>query len=175
MAQIVRLDSIDELVDVIEEYCRLAKVEKASAKKREETRLASGVLLLELRKRIEAGEGGNFTWWEWYKNNLTSVRSRRDAERLIALVSEDDPVAAAEEERKKKRTAMRALREQRAGETAQVLDFTTATHTGNVGRKPKVVPDPVEQIWQSIAQRIAELSSAQKQRLIAAILAGELR
>jgi hypothetical protein len=171
MAEVVRLDGIDDLVDVIEEYCRLAKVEKASAKKRAETRLASGVLLLELRKRIEAGEGGNFTWWEWYKNNLTSVRSRRDAERLIALVSEDDPVAAAEEERKKKRTAMRALREQRTGKAAQVLDFPTATHIGNVGRKP----DPVEQIWQSIAQRIAELSSAQKQRLIAAILAGELR
>jgi hypothetical protein len=61
-------------------------------KKVETARIRLGTTLNEMRERIETGEEGQITWWDWYEAHF--VRSRRDAERVMALALEADPVAA---------------------------------------------------------------------------------
>jgi hypothetical protein len=46
-------------------------------------RIEAGKMLPDLRKRIEAGEAGEVSWWEWYGKHF--ARSRRDAQRVMAL------------------------------------------------------------------------------------------
>lgn len=72
-------------------------------------RLAAGQMLLVLRKRIEDGEAGaGVEWWPWYESKF--VRSRRDAERVMALARDEDPDAAVEEEKAEARESMRRSR-----------------------------------------------------------------
>ena len=68
----------------------------------------AGRMLLQLRKRIEAGEAGETTWWHWYSANFT--RSRRDAEKCMAMASSENPEAALERERQRAREGMREYR-----------------------------------------------------------------
>ena len=62
-------------------------------------------------------------WWVWYAANFKN-RSRRDAQRVMALARSDDPGAAAEEERAKNRAAVAAHRK-RAGEAEPQPGGTT--------------------------------------------------
>ena len=57
-------------------------------------RVACGKELLALRVRIEGGEAGKVEWWEWYGERF--ARSRRDAEKVMALAAAEDPEAAHE-------------------------------------------------------------------------------
>jgi hypothetical protein len=71
-----------------------------AGKKAYSARLAAGLILIELRQRIEAGEAGEgIEWWAWYERK--SIRSRRDAEKVMALARAEDPEAAAETARAK--------------------------------------------------------------------------
>jgi len=55
-------------------------------------RIECGAELLALRARIEAGEAGEISWWEWYQQKFT--RSRADAEKLMAIASNMNPELA---------------------------------------------------------------------------------
>ena len=75
-------------------------------------RLEAGELLLALRQRIEGGEAGEewrANWWGWYKTQ-PFIRSRADANKVMALASADDPSAAHAEEKTAARKSMRRLR-----------------------------------------------------------------
>jgi hypothetical protein len=76
-------------------------------------RIEAGKELLQLRARIEAGEAGvGVQWWQWYESKF--VRSRRDAERVMALARDADPDAALERERERNREHQRSSRAARA-------------------------------------------------------------
>ena len=79
-------------------------------KKVDNFRISAGKQLVELQARIEAGEAGKgVKWWSWYAENFKS-RTKRDAQKVMALAKADDPEAAAEEERTKAREGMAAHR-----------------------------------------------------------------
>ena len=82
----------------------------AYGKKLDDHRITLGVLLNDLRARVDAGEAGKgVKWWSWYGEHFPD-RSRRDAERVMRLASSDDPQAAADEERSRAREGMAAHR-----------------------------------------------------------------
>jgi hypothetical protein len=84
---------------------------KSYGEKVDQFRISAGKQLVELKVRIEAGEAGKgVKWWFWYAENFKN-RSRRDAQRVMALANADDPEKAAEEERTKARDGMAAHRE----------------------------------------------------------------
>ena len=104
LAQVVK--RIDTSFDKLKQY----------SEKADQYRSSAGKQLVELRARIEAGEAGKgVKWWAWYAANFKN-RTRRDAQRVMALARSDDPGAAAEEERAKNRAAAmkRARRRSRA-------------------------------------------------------------
>ena len=71
---------------------------KTYGEKADQYRISAGKQLVELQARIEAGEAGKgVKWWVWYAANFKN-RSRRDAQRVMALARSDDPGAAAEED-----------------------------------------------------------------------------
>ena len=78
-------------------------------------RLKAGSKLLTLRQRIEAGEAGEISWWDWFEKLKEDkipvlIRSRKDCERLMRLASADDPLAALEAEQAKDRDRKRIAR-----------------------------------------------------------------
>jgi hypothetical protein len=101
-----KADTLDEMVSEIHrQFDEAMRCEK----KAYSARIYTGQLLLELRARIEAGEAGdNINWWEWHEAKF--VRSRRDAEKVMALAKADDPEAAHEQEKAKAREGMRQRR-----------------------------------------------------------------
>jgi len=71
-------------------------------------RVECGMELLALRARIEAGEAGQINWWNYYQQKFT--RDRRDAERIMAIASAENPQAAHEAEKAATRQRMQAFR-----------------------------------------------------------------
>ena len=57
-------------------------------------------------------------WWKWYAEHFKN-RTRRDAQKVMALARSDDPDAAAEEEREKNRKAKALQRKREADEQPQ--------------------------------------------------------
>ena len=78
-------------------------------KEGEEHQLRAGLLLLELRRRIQAGEAGAISWWAWYERRFKGyISSRKYAEQLMRWARSEDPVAAIEAHRTKSRERGRA-------------------------------------------------------------------
>jgi hypothetical protein len=76
---------------------------ESTRKKLHARRIKIGSLLLEIKQRIDAGENGELsTFWEWFEG-MVPGRSRRDAERMIEIVSSDDPEAAYQKKLEKHR------------------------------------------------------------------------
>jgi hypothetical protein len=104
--------SLDEAVRAI--HLKFDEAIKADIKAHK-ARIATGQLLLDLRRRIESGEAGaDVEWWPWYESKF--VRSRKDAERLMRIASAEDPEAALIGEREKTRIAVAKHREKKAVE-----------------------------------------------------------
>jgi hypothetical protein len=80
---------IDQIVKAIDAKMMFSISSDADANNH---RLDAARMLLALRKRIEA-DGQN--WWKWHKDHF--ARSKRDAQRLLAIAVADDPPAAAAE------------------------------------------------------------------------------
>lgn len=99
-------NSIDKLVAEIRGHLYDAKGAETKFNKH---RLAAGQKLLALRKRIEAGEAGEVTWWEWFET-ADIGRSRRDAEKLMRMAGADDPDEAHETEKREARERMQNVR-----------------------------------------------------------------
>jgi hypothetical protein len=112
-------ETIKQVVARIE--ASFAKVAQYSEKV-DQFRISAGKQLVELKARIEAGEAGKgVRWWTWYAENFTK-RTRRDAQKVMALANADDPEAAAAEERSKNREAKAAQRKREASGTLQPAD-----------------------------------------------------
>ena len=104
-------ETLDQTVKRIE--ASFAKVETYS-KKVGDHRITAGKLLVELEARIVAGEAGQgVKWWVWYAEHFKN-RTRRDAQKVMALARSDDPEQAAEEEREKNRDAKATQRKREA-------------------------------------------------------------
>lgn len=134
-SSVVPVYTIDELVFLIRKQfdCVVTTQQKFFA-----ARIEAGRLLLQLKARIDAGEVGELAvWWEWYDDNFH--RSRRDAERVMALAAAEDPVAAHEAEKAATRERMQKLRIARA-----------TAHKGDVRRERPMLasapePEPLDQ------------------------------
>jgi hypothetical protein len=92
-------------------------------------RLAAGQLLLQLRRRIEAGEEGDVAWWDWFEKQDMG-RGRKDCERLMRIASAEDPEAALADDQAKTRDRVRRLRAERTvrsktedGTIIQVIEY----------------------------------------------------
>ena len=108
-------ETLEQAVKRIE--ASFAKIE-TYGKKVEDFRSSAGKQLVELQVRIEAGEAGDgVKWWHWYAEHFKN-RTRRDAQRVMALARADDPEAAAEEAREKTRKAVAAHRQREAEQQA---------------------------------------------------------
>lgn len=72
------------------------------------SRLKVGEMLIALRKRVEAGEAGDITWWDWYARKIN--RSRKDGEKCMRMAQAEDPDEAVEDEREEARQRMQKRR-----------------------------------------------------------------
>jgi hypothetical protein len=80
------LNSFDGVIDEI--HRQFSEASRADHRA-ERCRILAGKLLLNLRERIENGEAGNTSWWQWYLQHF--VRSTRDAQKLMELAQSLDP------------------------------------------------------------------------------------
>jgi hypothetical protein len=100
-------ESIGQVVARIE--ASFVKI-KTYGEKVDQFRISAGKQLVELQARIEAGEAGKgVKWWAWYAEHFKN-RTRRDAQKVMALARADNPEEAAEEERDRNRAAVAAHR-----------------------------------------------------------------
>jgi len=90
---------------LVAEIRKLLKDESALRDRFNSKRLEAGRRLLALRARIEAGEAGAISWWAFFDKHLLPLRSRSDAEKIMAVASAENPESAAEEADIKPRTA----------------------------------------------------------------------
>jgi hypothetical protein len=119
-ANVVQLLSLE---DHVFKVTKLFKGVKDAFDKLEATRIVCGKELLALRARIEAGEAGEIDWWVWYGEHF--ARSRRDAEKVMALASAGDPEAAHEAE---KAASRERKREERAPTSKPVQRAVSGGH-----------------------------------------------
>lgn len=77
--------------------------------RRDKFRLQAGQKLLGLRKRVEAGECGKVSWWDWFETQ--DLGSRSNAEKLMRIAGADDPDAALEAEQQRVKRAVEKHRE----------------------------------------------------------------
>jgi hypothetical protein len=109
MAEVARRNSTNELVLLAHKRWKAHEdFVEGARKKGEANRVAIGMILLELRTRIEAGEEGEISWWQWYGQKF--ARSRQDAQKLMDIASADDPAAAHEVAKAVNRQAVAAHR-----------------------------------------------------------------
>jgi hypothetical protein len=95
---------------------------KSYSEQADQFRISAGKQLVELQARIETGEAGkSVKWWAWYAEHFKN-RTRRDAQKVMALARADDPDAAAEKERTKNREAKAAQRRRVASGAPQPED-----------------------------------------------------
>jgi hypothetical protein len=105
------LYSLEELVVQINGHIYDANHAYARGNK---LRLKAALKLLELRRRVEAGEAGDVTWWAWFEAQThLLLRGRKDAEKLLKIAAAEDPEQAFDEEQERVRLAVAKNRERR--------------------------------------------------------------
>ena len=152
--QVIPLRSLDEMVLLV--HKKFDHVVSAQ-QKFFSARVECGMLLLELRKRIESGEdGANVKWWDWYESRF--ARSRRDAERVMELARAEDPQAAYEQ---KKVDHAEDMRERRAAAAAPTHSESQnypeeSTKRGEAAKRPAlslVEPPPEPEVQHDLIDR----------------------
>jgi hypothetical protein len=102
-------ETLDSLVSIATDH--FVRADRIAAKAQADyrsARIAAGDALNELRERVEAGEAGELKWWDWYETRFR--RSRRDAEKVMALAAAPDPQGAHAKEKDANRIAVAAHR-----------------------------------------------------------------
>jgi hypothetical protein len=127
-------------------------------------RIQAGRVLLELRRRVEAGEAGpGVNWWEWFEARDFG-RGRKDAEKLMRIAGSDDPEAALAKEHERVR---------KSKEKKETADADTGTVEGGVGvsetpptppPKPKQFALPVE--TDELAKKLAQMTGLPHIRIL---------
>jgi hypothetical protein len=124
--------SLEQAVQAIHEKFEVAR---RAERRAYATRIVVGQMLIALRKRIEAGEAGEgVNWWKWYQDNF--ARTRRDAERVMALARADDPEAAHEAAKAETREAVQKHRATYVSRNAQSSKPTSPPKTDPIGSSP---------------------------------------
>jgi hypothetical protein len=111
-------DLTRQLAVMIMEGRRLHAKRQSIDDKMEDLRLRLGQKLLEVRRRVEAGEVSDesaIDWWGWFEDVVSPVSSisRKQAERWMAIAGADDPQAAALEYRERDASHQAAYRERK--------------------------------------------------------------
>ena len=104
------MDEVDtkEPLDVV-----AGKIE-AHAKKADEHVISAAMLMREARRRVDAGEAGDITWYAWAPKNINLSPSRlRD---LQNIAEADDPAKELERQRELTRVRVENHREKKAAE-----------------------------------------------------------
>jgi hypothetical protein len=159
----IAFDALDEGVILVNQACEDARKFTDSSNKNRQlatnatsrsnrdrqyaanARLYAGLVLVELRRRVEAGEAGEVTWWAWYKEHFT--RSRKDAEKLLKLAGAEDPEAAAEAARAKNADEAKKSRDKKkdaadiSGSTATIDGVPDSLLVANLAAKVNSLPD----------------------------------
>jgi len=93
-------------------------------------RLAAAEAVARLRKAVEAA---GLNWWKYHEENLLRWRSRRDTEKLLALVNADDPDEALKQYQKKDRAQKTKKSKSATAEKANsaVADLADNNQNGN--------------------------------------------
>lgn len=91
----------------------------AHAKKADEQVIKAALLMREARRRVEAGEAGDVTWYAWGRKNIDLSETR--LRELQRIADADDPAAEIERLRKMIRKRVEEHRARKAAE-AQSLD-----------------------------------------------------
>ena len=114
--------------------------------------ISAGKQLVELKARIDGGEDGEgVNWWKWYAERFKN-RTRRDAQKVMALARSDDPEAAAEEEREKNREAQANKRERdKELQPGATSDSQTWTEEGYAAQIVRDVEDEVANLQDQVA------------------------
>ena len=157
-AQVVKLRdfSVDQMIDEIHKFFA---TEQEAGKRCDRARINAGQMLLALRQRLVAGEAGeNVNWWKWYKQHF--ARSRRDAERVMALARTADPDAAAEAERVAVRDQVAEHRRKKTSAAA-----TYVCRDKNSDADPTETEDPV----QAALGLVKQMTAKQRRRFFAAL------
>ena len=102
-------------VDTKEPLDVVARQIEAHAKKSDEHVILAAMLMREARSRVDDGEAGDITWYEWAPNNIHLSRSRLYELQCIAAAK--DPAAEIERLRLLIRERVKMHRERKAAET----------------------------------------------------------
>lgn len=104
MAEAETAETLDVVARKIEEH----------AEKSDEHVIAAAVLVAEARRRVEAGEAGDTTWYAWARKKIDLSYSR--LYELQCIAEADDPRKELERMRKRTRERVKEHRERKAAE-----------------------------------------------------------
>lgn len=85
--------------------------------------LQAGTRLLALRERVEVGEAGEISWWEYFDTQFTGhIKSRKYAEKLMKWARSDDPEGALHADNEAARERMAKVRSERSLQTPKTIE-----------------------------------------------------
>jgi hypothetical protein len=110
----------------------------------EDLQLECGRMLLEMRHRVEAGEAGDVTWWQWFETRFPpDYVSRKHIERWMGIASKADPEAAAVEYRERAAGYQRSYRERISHRQCEIQTQPEPEPPQQAHPAPKPTSDPV--------------------------------
>jgi hypothetical protein len=111
----------------------------------EDRRLMIGFQLLGLRKRIEAGEEGDQSWWPWFKANFPG-RNADHAQKLMDDAAAADPRLAVELRRAGDAARSKTYRGRKRAELEDLRHQSSMNRVTSHGAEPEFLPpEPTEE------------------------------
>ena len=146
---LANLDAVEtgQMVKAIDAKLMFAKRSETNASQH---RLDAAHMYFVLRKRIE-GEGRN--WWKWHKDQF--ARSRRDAEKLLAIGNSPNPALAAAKEIERNRQDKRDQRKREAASDSQTQqsNVVSMSVTRVVRMISKLADHERRELWSTIKEK----------------------
>jgi hypothetical protein len=145
-----QLKLVRTTLELIHDFHKKCEAMDGAAGKYREARIEAGQILLDLKRRVDAGELGEVKWWAWYDHQFT--RSREDAEKWMRIAGSDDPPAAAETATIKNREYQRSFAQRRKSVLANTENSSAKSRA-----TLRVVPDePAEASFESDIQDVVD-------------------
>lgn len=158
--------TLDQLVKSIVHHVYVARDAEG---KMGRSRLKAGREMLLLRQRVESGdpEADGLTWWKYYARDLRAhFRSRKDAEKIMAIAAADDPDAALAEARASNAEQQRQSRKRKAADKS--AGTTTADVSGNSeATEDENATKPVDDLIDRALTLVAEMPDATRRKFLA--------
>jgi hypothetical protein len=141
--------------------CKAEELAKFDKQKAKDHRIAAGLLLIEARKIIESGAGGDITWTIWCRKNVN--RSRQDIHKIMKLAGHVEPEAALAAERARNRAYQDKYRK-----NAENVADTTVSDTSQNCDAEQDLPSFEEKLAQ-LVEWFGGLTVSQQGRLLGAL------